>query len=97
MQDEDLREQGEAAADFAKELAGRAQSLDEHSRPSRTGSARTAAWLIEREFGADVACRDPRRRPRPRRQIRSRPTDHRVSTHTSQSSDSVCRGLLGAN
>ncbi|NHN64603.1 leucine--tRNA ligase [Haloarcula sp. JP-Z28] len=60
MQDEDLREQGEAAADFAKELAGRAQSLDEQLPPEREQAAlERAAWLIEREFGADVVVQGP--------------------------------------
>jgi leucyl-tRNA synthetase len=60
MQDEELREQGEAAADFAKELAGRAQSLDEQLPPEREQDAlERAAWLIEREFGADVVVQGP--------------------------------------
>ena len=60
MQDEDLREHGEAAADFAKELAGRAQSLDEQLPPEREREAlERAAWLIEREFGAEVVVQGP--------------------------------------
>jgi leucyl-tRNA synthetase len=60
MQDEELREQGEAAADFAKELAGRAQSLDEQLPPEREQAAlERAAWLIEREFGAAVVVQGP--------------------------------------
>jgi len=54
MQNEDLQRHGEAAADFAKELAGRAQ-IDDHLPPERELAAlRRAAWLIEREFGAEV-------------------------------------------
>jgi leucyl-tRNA synthetase len=55
MQDEDLRQHGEAAADFAKDIAGRTQSLDDHLDPAGELEAlRRAVWLIEREFGADV-------------------------------------------
>ncbi|MFC7018247.1 MULTISPECIES: leucine--tRNA ligase [Haloarcula] len=55
MQDEDLRQHGEAAADFAKEIAGRAQSLDEHLDPAgELAALRRATWLVEREFDAEV-------------------------------------------
>ncbi|PSP84553.1 leucine--tRNA ligase [Halobacteriales archaeon QS_6_64_34] len=54
MQNEELRRYGEAAADFAKTLAGRA-TFDEHLPPERELAAlERAAWLIEREFGAEV-------------------------------------------
>jgi leucyl-tRNA synthetase len=54
MQNEELQRHGEAAADFAKELAGRAQ-LDEHLDPDRELSTlERAAWLIEDEFDASV-------------------------------------------
>ncbi|MEF8887939.1 MAG: class I tRNA ligase family protein, partial [Haloarculaceae archaeon] len=54
MADEELRERGEAAADFAKTLAGSGK-IDEYLDPDRERAALDrAAWLIEREFGADV-------------------------------------------
>jgi leucyl-tRNA synthetase len=54
MQNEDLQRHGEAAADFAKTLAGRA-NIDEYLAPERELAAlQRAAWLVEREFGADV-------------------------------------------
>jgi leucyl-tRNA synthetase len=54
MQNEELQQYGEAAADFAKTLAGRAQ-IDEHLPPERELAAlERAAWLVEREFGAEV-------------------------------------------
>jgi leucyl-tRNA synthetase len=54
MQNEELQRYGEAAADFAKTLAGRA-TFDEHLPPERELAAlERAAWLIEREFGAEV-------------------------------------------
>jgi leucyl-tRNA synthetase len=55
MAEEDLRRRGEAAADFAKDLAAEAQSLSEQLPPEREREAlQRAAWLIEREFDADV-------------------------------------------
>jgi leucyl-tRNA synthetase len=55
MSDEDLRQRGEAAADFAKELAG-AGHIDDHLSPDRERDALDRArWLIEREFDATVA------------------------------------------
>jgi leucyl-tRNA synthetase len=54
MGDEDLRERGEAAADFAKDLAG-AGHVDEQLDPAGEREAlERARWLIEREFDADV-------------------------------------------
>jgi len=58
MSDEDLRERGEAAADFARDLAGRGY-VDEQLPPERElATLRRAAWLIEREFDAEVVVRD---------------------------------------
>ena len=55
MGDEELRQQGEDAADFAKDLAARSEALDEQLPPERERAAlERAAWLLEREFGADV-------------------------------------------
>ena len=54
MQDEQLRQHGEAAADYAKELAG-AGHVDEQLSPERERETlERAAWLLEREVGADV-------------------------------------------
>ena len=59
MADEDLRERGEAAADFAKTLAGSGR-VDEHLDPDRERAAlERAAWLVEREFGAEVTVHGP--------------------------------------
>ncbi|WP_435178229.1 leucine--tRNA ligase [Halorussus sp. AFM4] len=58
MGDDQLREQGEDAADFAKDLAAEAEALDEQLSPERERAAlERAAWLLEREFGADVVVR----------------------------------------
>ncbi|WP_137286808.1 leucine--tRNA ligase [Halorussus salinisoli] len=55
MGDEQLRQQGEDAADFAKDLAAQSEALDEQLSPERERAAlERAAWLLEREFGADV-------------------------------------------
>ncbi|WP_132058314.1 leucine--tRNA ligase [Halorussus amylolyticus] len=55
MGDEELRQRGEDAADFAKDLAARSEALDEQLSPERERAAlERAAWLLEREFGADV-------------------------------------------
>jgi len=55
MRDEDLRERGEEAADFAKTLAAERQSLTEQLPPERERDALArAAWLLEREFDAEV-------------------------------------------
>jgi leucyl-tRNA synthetase len=54
MQNEELQRYGKAAADFAKTLAGRA-NIDEHLSPERELAAlERAAWLVDREFGAEV-------------------------------------------
>ena len=54
MGEESLRERGEAAAEFAKELAGQTH-VEDHLAPEREREALArAAWLIEREFDATV-------------------------------------------
>jgi len=54
MGDERLQKHGESAADYAKDLAS-ADHLDEQLPPEREYEAlRRAAWLIEREFDAEV-------------------------------------------
>jgi hypothetical protein len=58
MQDEQLRQQGEAAADFAKDLAG-AGHVDEHLSPERERETLArATWLVEQEFDAEVVVFD---------------------------------------
>jgi leucyl-tRNA synthetase len=55
MADEDLRERGEAAADYAKDLAEEHQSLTRALAPETEFAAlERAEWLFEREFDADV-------------------------------------------
>ncbi|WP_181685363.1 leucine--tRNA ligase [Halorhabdus salina] len=55
MQNEDLQRHGEDAADFAKDLAARGH-VDQFLSPERElATLQRAAWLIEREFEADVA------------------------------------------
>jgi leucyl-tRNA synthetase len=55
MGDERFREHGEAAADFAKDLAAEREALAEMLDPGAERAAlERAAWLIEREFGAGV-------------------------------------------
>lgn len=59
MGDEELREVGGDAADFAKDLAAESEALDEQLSPEREQAAlERAAWLLEREFGADVVVQD---------------------------------------
>jgi leucyl-tRNA synthetase len=59
MSDQRLRERGEDAADYAKELAG-AGHLDEQLPPEREHETlHRAAWLLEREFDADVVVHEP--------------------------------------
>ncbi|MFB6200925.1 MAG: class I tRNA ligase family protein, partial [Halorhabdus sp.] len=54
MQNEDLQQHGEEAADYAKELAGRGH-VEAFLPPEREqATLERAAWLIEREFDADV-------------------------------------------
>ncbi len=58
MQDEQLRQHGEAAADFAKDLAG-AGHIDDHLSPERERETLgRATWLIEREFDSEVVVFD---------------------------------------
>jgi leucyl-tRNA synthetase len=54
MQNEDLQQYGEAAADFAKDLAGRAQYDETLSPAGERAALERAAWLVEREFDAEV-------------------------------------------
>jgi len=55
MQNEDLQRHGEAAADYAKELAGQGHLDDQLSPEGELAALERARWLIEREFDADVA------------------------------------------
>ncbi|MBX0296090.1 leucine--tRNA ligase [Haloarcula nitratireducens] len=57
MQNEDLQRHGEAAADFAKELAGRAQYDETLSPEGELAALKRATWLVEREFDAEVVVR----------------------------------------
>ena len=58
MQDEDLREQGEAAADYAKELAPEANALERQLSPEREFEAlQRAEWLLAEEFDAEIVLR----------------------------------------
>jgi leucyl-tRNA synthetase len=55
MAEEDLRERGEAAADYAKDLAEEHQSLSEALAPETEFAAlERAQWLFEREFDCSV-------------------------------------------
>ncbi|WP_134668331.1 leucine--tRNA ligase [Halorussus marinus] len=55
MSDGDLRERGEAAADYAKDLAAAAPALPEALAPDRErATLERAAWLVESEFDAPV-------------------------------------------
>ena len=55
MRDEELRTRGEAAADYAKDLAANHQSLTDALAPeTELAALRRATWLFEREFEADV-------------------------------------------
>jgi len=59
MSDERLQTHGEAATDYAKELA-RAGHIDEQLPPDRERAVLSrASWLLEREFGADVTIYRP--------------------------------------
>ncbi|MFC7073638.1 leucine--tRNA ligase [Halovenus rubra] len=63
MSDGDLREHGEAAADFAKEFIGQ-EHFDEQLSPAEESTALDRAmWLIEREFDADVTVYGPTESP----------------------------------
>ncbi|WP_049900724.1 leucine--tRNA ligase [Halococcus agarilyticus] len=55
MADEELREHGEDAADYAKDLAASHQALSESLAPEREYDAlHRAAWLLDREFDAEI-------------------------------------------
>ncbi|AGN01572.1 leucyl-tRNA ligase [Salinarchaeum sp. Harcht-Bsk1] len=55
MSDEDLQRHGNEAADFAKDLAGNAEAIDEQLSPEgELAALERAAWLLRDEFGADV-------------------------------------------
>jgi leucyl-tRNA synthetase len=55
MRDEDLREVGEDAADYAKDLAAQAPALPDALDAAREREAlRRAAWLVEDEFEVPV-------------------------------------------
>ena len=55
MGNQELRQHGEDAADFAKDLAG-AGHIDDYLSPEREREAlERAAWLVEREFDAGVS------------------------------------------
>jgi leucyl-tRNA synthetase len=55
MADEDLRQRGNEAADYAKDLAAEAQALSEPLGPERErATLQRAAWLVEAEFDAPV-------------------------------------------
>ncbi|ACV11812.1 leucyl-tRNA synthetase [Halorhabdus utahensis DSM 12940] len=57
MQNENLQQYGEDAADFAKELAGRGHVEEFLAPQSEQAALERAAWLIEGEFDADVTVR----------------------------------------
>ena len=54
MQNEDLQRHGEAAADYAKDLAGQGHLDDQLAPADELAALERARWLIEREFDADV-------------------------------------------
>ncbi|WP_232686975.1 leucine--tRNA ligase [Halobacterium zhouii] len=59
MGDEDLRERGEEAADYAKDLAAEAPAIPEPLGPDRErDTLERAAWLLESEFDAPVRVLD---------------------------------------
>ncbi|WP_267163733.1 leucine--tRNA ligase [Halovenus salina] len=58
MSDGELREHGEAAADFAKEFIGQ-EHFDDQLPPAEEAAALDrATWLVEREFDAEVDIHD---------------------------------------
>ncbi|PSQ65383.1 MAG: leucine--tRNA ligase, partial [Halobacteriales archaeon SW_9_67_24] len=55
MADDELRTHGEAAADYAKDLAPEHQALSEPLSPDREYDALDrATWLLDREFDAEI-------------------------------------------
>ena len=55
MQRDDIKRHGEAAADFGKDLEAEREALTEPLAPETEHAAlRAAAWLLEREFDAEV-------------------------------------------
>jgi leucyl-tRNA synthetase len=59
MSDDDLRQHGEAAADFAKEFIGQ-EHFDEQLPPAEESEVLDrATWLIEREFDAELVVYGP--------------------------------------
>jgi len=55
MGEEELRQRGEEAADFAKDLAAEAEALDEQLAPeAELAALERAAWLLRDEFDAAV-------------------------------------------
>jgi leucyl-tRNA synthetase len=55
MANEAIRTHGETAASYAKDLQAERQSLSQTLSPERERDAlRRAAWLVQREFDADV-------------------------------------------
>ena len=64
MQDEDLRQHGEAAADYAKDLAAQGGGLQVALAPEREAAAlERAAWLLREEFDAHVTVRTAEEAP----------------------------------
>ena len=59
MQDETLRERGETAAEFAKELAGRERLQAQLDPDGELAALRRARWLVEAEFDAEVELYGP--------------------------------------
>ena len=55
MQHDDIKRHGETAADYGKDLEAERKALTEPLDPEREHAAlRAAAWLLEREFDAEV-------------------------------------------
>ncbi|QLH81019.1 leucine--tRNA ligase [Halosimplex pelagicum] len=58
MGHDEIRERGDAAADFAQDLQAEREALSDVLAPDEERAAlERAAWLIEEEFGADVVVR----------------------------------------
>lgn len=56
MGDEEIRAKGDEAASYGQELQNERQSLTPALAPERELDVlRQAAWLVEREFGAEVS------------------------------------------